>query len=89
MKLEIDIPENEIEKFVSEKVKILVRDYAQSFWVDSEIKDKIKKLWNEYADKIIKEELENMETIRVQVKRAIENKIKSRLEKLMKESEND
>ena len=88
MKLEIDIPENEIEKFASEKVKILVRDYAQSFWLESEIKDKIKKLWNEYTDKIIKEELENMEEIHTQVKRAMENKIKARLEKLMKEGEN-
>lgn len=36
MKLEIDISEKEIEKFASEKVIPMIKDYAQSYWVEKE-----------------------------------------------------
>lgn len=91
MLFEIEITEEEIKNEIDRNIKDVmikksVLEYINSYWVEQEIKNVIKKCWKESIEDIVRKEVENAPEMRERIKRQLENKIRRQLEFLIKEN---
>jgi len=88
MKLEIEIPEEDLKGMLESKIKVLVSgyldSYAASYYTEQGLRDEIKRQWEATASALIKEEVENSAKMREMIKKSMENKIRGQLNFLMK-----
>lgn len=83
MKVEIEINEAEVQAELKEKVSEVLRRHANGHMIQSEIDKRMKVAVSETIDAEIALQLEDLESIHLAVRKAIENKLKARLNKLM------
>jgi len=84
MKIELEITEEEIRDALARKVRVAIADQTNQWSVDDFIKATVRKYWQEVADKMVKECLENSEDMRTRIIAAVERKLKSQVTALMK-----
>ena len=79
MKLEIEITEDEIKSAIGDKVKEAIREQANKWGIEHEIKAQVKTHWNQAVDSLIKEALLNSKALRQKISVELEKKIRAQL----------
>ena len=85
MKVEIEINEAEVQAALKGKVSEAIRAVAHSYATQSDIEKRVTAAASEVIDAEIALQLEDLESIHLAVRKAIENKLKARLNKLMED----
>lgn len=84
MKLEIEIPEEELRDAVAASVRKQIQNHAVSYAANQAIMKQVADRWGDAALKVVKEELGNSEELREQVREEIVRKLRAQLAGLMK-----
>lgn len=84
MKIEIEITPEEITKAIDQKVREAIRDQTIGWHFDQYVKDEVKRVWQPAVQKLVSDGLANSDLIREKITLAIEAKIKSQIQALMK-----
>lgn len=87
MKLEIEITEDEIKSAIGDKVKEAIREQANKWGIEHEIKAQVKTHWNQAVDSLIKEALLDSKSLRQKIATALENKIRAQLTAALRNAE--
>jgi len=84
MKIEVEITEEEIRSAIARKVRVAIADQTNQWSVDDYIVKAVKNAWQSAADNLVRECLANSEKLKEKITTAIERKLKSQINKLMK-----
>lgn len=84
MKLEIEITEDEIKDALARHIRTAIADQVNQWGSKNYITQEVKKAWSEQVVKTIEEQLADSETIKEQVREAIENKLRGQITTLMR-----
>jgi hypothetical protein len=87
MKIEFEIPEAEIEISAKDAAKKAVIARVNHWMSNDDITDKVRALWRAELDKQIAEALANSEALKLKIDTAIERKLRTKLEALMRRGE--
>lgn len=79
MKVEIEIPEEELVAAIEKKVRQYVAAEAASWQVGEYIRDRIREKWKAAADLVIAEVLDNGPELRAKIADEIEKKLRAQL----------
>ena len=79
MKVEIEIPEDELVAAIEKKVRQYVAAEAASWQVGEYIRDRIREKWKATADLVIAEALANGPELRAKIAEEIEKKLRAQL----------
>jgi hypothetical protein len=79
MKVEIEIPEDDLVAAIEKKVRQYVAAEAASWQVGEYIRDRIREKWKAAADLVIAEVLDNGPELRAKIAEEIEKKLRAQL----------
>jgi hypothetical protein len=83
-KLDIEITEEELRDALARKVRAAVADQTNQWGTEKYIKGAVKRMWTDVVDTMVKEALENSETIKEKIAAEIEGKLKRQISAAMK-----
>ena len=86
MKVEIEIPEEELVAAIEKKVRQYVAAEAASWQVGEYIRDRIREKWKATADLVIAEVLDNGPELRAKIAEEIEKKLRAQLAVAMRQA---
>ena len=84
MKLEVEIPEQEIKDALERKVRQAIAEQNTSWNAANEIKDRTKKAWCEAVESLLAEILGDSEELKRMVAAEVEKRIKARVTAALK-----
>ena len=84
MKLEIEIPEEEIRSAMERRVRTAIVEQSNQWNVDRYIKDQVAEHWKATVDVMVQEALKDSSTIQEKIRLAIENRLKNQLTLMLK-----
>lgn len=84
MKLEIEITEAEIKSAIERKVRTAIADQTNQWSTDNYIKERVKSHWQNSVDTMVKDLLENSETLRQKIGAEVERKMRLKVAAVMK-----
>jgi ribosome-interacting GTPase 1 len=86
MKLEIEIAEDDIRDAIKKKIDYILTVVSSSYSNEEAIEDLIKKHWKENMVRIVEEEMKNEDALRAKIQKALENKIRAQMARLLKDA---
>ncbi len=88
MKIEIDVDLSQagVNKIINDRVTAIATAFSGSWEIERNIKERLKALWNPAIDELIVAKLANSQAIEQALNKAMQDKIKAKLDRLMKSS---
>ena len=84
MKIEIDIPEEAFNTLVKNKTISIINDYINNWDTQAVIRKELTSKFKPMLDKIIEEELSNIEAVKETISTEMKRQINVKLQKLLK-----
>ena len=84
MKIEIDIPEEAFNTLVKNKTISIINDYINNWDTQNVIRKELTARFKPMLDKIIEEELSNIEAVKETISTEMKRQINVKLQKLLK-----
>jgi predicted transcriptional regulator len=81
----LTVTKEELKDALERKVRVAVSQYCESWNVERQVKDIINQEAPQILQELIREKLQDSEALKEQVRKALENKLKAQLTKVLKE----
>lgn len=88
MKIEIDVDLSQgvVNKIINDRVLSIATAFIGSWETERNIKERLKSLWDPAIDELIVAKIANSQAIEQAINKAMQDKIKAKLDRLMKSS---